>query len=166
MTNKKNLSIGGIIILLIAAYFGFDVSGHKQNSSTVSSTHTQATTVSQQSEPPVTTGGLNIIKTAYEQQQSNIQVQGSGRVKAILRDDNDGSRHQKFILALDNGLSVLVAHNIDLAPRIDDLQKGDVVEFNGEYEYNEKGGVLHWTHHDPQGHHEDGWLKHNGHNYQ
>ncbi|MGM7375339.1 DUF3465 domain-containing protein, partial [Acinetobacter baumannii] len=89
------------------------------------------------------------IKAAYERRQSNIQVQGSGRVKAILREDNDGSRHQKFILILKNGLSILVAHNIDLAPKIEDLRKGDIVEFNGEYEYNAKGGVLHWTHHDP-----------------
>ena len=32
--------------------------------------------------------------------ESNVQVQGSGRVKAILKEDNDGSRHQKFILIL------------------------------------------------------------------
>lgn len=70
--------------------------------------------------------------------ESNVQVQGSGRVKAILKEDNDGSRHQKFILILKNGLSILVAHNIDLAPKIEDLRKGDIVEFNGEYEYNEK----------------------------
>ncbi|SSR93999.1 Protein of uncharacterised function (DUF3465) [Acinetobacter baumannii] len=93
-------------------------------------------------------------------------MQGSGRVKAILREDNDGTKHQKFILVLKNGLSILVAHNIDLAPKIEDLHKGDIVEFNGEYEYNEKGGVLHWTHHDPQNRHENGWLKHNGHIYQ
>ena len=29
MTNKKNLGIGGIIVLLIAAYLGLDLSGHK-----------------------------------------------------------------------------------------------------------------------------------------
>jgi len=106
------------------------------------------------------------VKAAYEQRQSNVQVQGSGRVKAILRDDNDGSRHQKFILVLKNGLSILVAHNIDLAPKISNLNKGDIVEFYGEYEYNSKGGVLHWTHRDPQGRHEGGWLKHDGQIYQ
>ncbi|MFH4192695.1 hypothetical protein WAJ15_16730, partial [Acinetobacter baumannii] len=31
MTNKKNLGIGGIIVLLIAAYLGLDLSGHKNN---------------------------------------------------------------------------------------------------------------------------------------
>jgi len=160
MTNKKNLSIGGVIILLIAAYFGLDLSGHKQNQS--SSTIPAA----QHTETTLSNNGVDTIKAAYEQRQSNVQVQGSGRVKAILRDDNDGSRHQKFILVLKNGLSILVAHNIDLASKIPNLKKGDVVEFYGEYEYNPKGGVLHWTHRDPQSRHESGWLKHDGQIYQ
>ncbi|WP_454666204.1 DUF3465 domain-containing protein [Acinetobacter calcoaceticus] len=162
MINKKNLSIGGVIILLIAAYFGLDLSGHKQNqlpSSTIPEAQHTETTLSSNDK-------VDTIKAAYEQRQSNVQVQGSGRVKAILRDDNDGSRHQKFILVLKNGLSVLVAHNIDLANKIPNLKKGDVVEFYGEYEYNPKGGVLHWTHLDPQTRHESGWLKHDGQIYQ
>ncbi|MFV5343088.1 DUF3465 domain-containing protein [Acinetobacter oleivorans] len=161
MTNKKNLSIGGVIILLIAAYFGLDLSGHKQNQSP-SSVMPEV----QHTETTLSNAGVDTIKAAYEQRQSNVQVQGSGRVKAILRDDNDGSRHQKFILVLKNGLSILVAHNIDLAPKIPNLKKGDVVEFYGEYEYNPKGGVLHWTHRDPQNRHESGWLKHDGQIYQ
>lgn len=161
MTNKKNLSIAGVIILLIAAYFGLDLSGHKQNQSP-SSTIPAA----QRNETTLSNNGVDTVKAAYEQRQSNVQVQGSGRVKAILRDDNDGSRHQKFVLVLKNGLSILVAHNIDLAPKISNLNKGDIVEFYGEYEYNPKGGVLHWTHHDPQGRHESGWLKHDGQIYQ
>ncbi|WP_337077591.1 DUF3465 domain-containing protein [Acinetobacter pittii] len=161
MANKKNLSIAGVIILLIAAYFGLDLSGHKQSQSP-SSTIPAA----QRNETTFLNNGVDTVKAAYEQRQSNVQVQGSGRVKTILRDDNDGSRHQKFILVLKNGLSILVAHNIDLAPKISNLNKGDIVEFYGEYEYNPKGGVLHWTHHDPQGRHEGGWLKHDGQIYQ
>lgn len=161
MTNKKNLSIGGVIILLIAAYFGLDLSGHKQNQ-LPSSVMPEA----QHTETTLSNNGVDTIKAAYQQRQSNVQVQGSGRVKAILRDDNDGSRHQKFILVLKNGLSILVAHNIDLAPKIPNLKKGDAVEFYGEYEYNPKGGVLHWTHRDPQNRHESGWLKHDGQIYQ
>ena len=109
--------------------------------------------------------GLEVIRQSYDRKISNVQVQSAGRVKAILRDDNEGSRHQKFILSLDNGLTILVAHNIDLAPRVENLGKGDVVEFFGEYEYSQQGGVIHWTHHDPRGRHTDGWLKHQGKTY-
>jgi hypothetical protein len=103
---------------------------------------------------------------AYGEKRSNVQVQGSGAVSRLLPDDNDGSRHQRFILKLDSGLTVLVAHNVDLAPRIDSLQEGDEVVYYGEYEWNAKGGVVHWTHHDPRGSHVGGWLKHKGRTYQ
>lgn len=70
--------------------------------------------------------------------RSNLQVRASGQVVAVLADDNEGSRHQKFILKLSNGQTVLVAHNVDLAPRIANIAKGDTVEFFGEYEYSDK----------------------------
>lgn len=93
------------------------------------------------------------------------QVGGSGRVVRILSDDNEGSRHQRFILELPSGRTVLIAHNIDLAPRISSLQTGDTVAFYGEFETNDRGGIIHWTHHDPQGRHPDGWLEHDGRRY-
>lgn len=102
------------------------------------------------------------LQQAYESRQSNLQVQGDGQVIRILPDDNEGSRHQRFILRLGSSQTLLVAHNIDLAPRINSLAVGDTVEFFGEYEWNSQGGVLHWTHHDPNGRHVDGWLKHRG----
>lgn len=94
------------------------------------------------------------------------QARGSGIVVRILPDDNDGSRHQRFIIRLASGQTLLVAHNIDLAARVARLKTGDTVEFNGEFETNPQGGVIHWTHHDPQGTHIDGWLKHEGRTYQ
>ena len=108
----------------------------------------------------------NLIKKAFDNTLSDIQVQGIGTVIKILRDDLKGSRHQKFILRLTSGQTLLIAHNIDLAPRINSIKTGDIIEFNGEYEWNSKGGLIHWTHHDPKGYHEGGWLKHNGHTYQ
>jgi hypothetical protein len=94
------------------------------------------------------------------------QVSGSGEVIRVLPDDNDGSRHQRFILQLESGRTLLIAHNIDLAPRIHGLSAGDRVAFFGEFEPNPQGGVIHWTHHDPQGRHVDGWLEHRGRRYQ
>lgn len=107
-----------------------------------------------------------IISDAYSTQKSNIQVSGRGVVVNILSDDNVGSRHQRFVIKLSSGHTLLIAHNIDLAPRINTIAKGDMVEFYGKYEWNSKGGVIHWTHHDPRGRHVAGWLKHKGRTYQ
>ena len=106
------------------------------------------------------------LKRAYKQEQSDLQVQSSSIVVKSVRDDLKGSRHQKFILRVAPGLTVLGAHNIDLAPKIEDLKKGATVEFNGEYEWNARGGVIHWTHKSSRNYHESGWLKHNGRTYQ
>lgn len=106
------------------------------------------------------------ISKAYNKHQSDVQVQGVGKVVKLLRDDLKGSKHQRFILKLPSKLTILIAHNIDLAKRINDIKVGDSVEFYGEYEWNKKGGVVHWTHHDPSARHIGGWLKHNGRTYQ
>lgn len=98
----------------------------------------------------------------FGERDNGQQVEGSGVVIKLLPDDNDGRRHQKFILRLDSGQTLLVAHNIDLAPRIDALREGHVVKFNGVYEWKREGGVIHWTHHDPDGRHEWGFLEHEG----
>ncbi|MDA3508438.1 DUF3465 domain-containing protein [Acinetobacter junii] len=153
---KNNLVIVTIIVVLIAAYVGIDLKQNNLNDNVVQTSIVEEAAVDDQHK----------IMKAYKQQISNIQVQSKGEVKAILADDNDGLRHQKMILKLENGLTVLVAHNIDLAPRVEGLRKGEIVEFYGEYEYSPKGGVIHWTHHDPQGKHVDGWLKYQGKSYQ
>ena len=103
---------------------------------------------------------------AFAERRHNHQLAGRGTVVKLLPDDNDGSRHQRFIVRLGSGQTLLVSHNIDLAPRIDALRVGDTVAFYGEFEWNPKGGVMHWTHHDPQGRHPGGWIRHNGRTYQ
>lgn len=97
---------------------------------------------------------------------ANAQVTESGTVIRILSDDSKGSRHQRFIVQLGSGQTLLIAHNIDLASRIEGLRTGDAVSFCGEYEPNAKGGVIHWTHRDPAGRHPAGWIQHNGRTYQ
>lgn len=176
--NKKPLTIGGILAILIAGYFGVQV-----NENTDVPVHyqpkverTQSENQPQESKKTSSSAQKNTddafknesikIAQAFQQRKSNVQVESLGQVIAILPDDNQGSRHQKFILKLDNGLTILIAHNIDLAPRIPKLNKGDTVAFYGEYEYSDKGGVVHWTHHDPNKRHADGWLKHQGQIYQ
>jgi hypothetical protein len=111
-------------------------------------------------------GSDSVIASAYRDRLSNVQVSGTGIVTRVLADDNDGSRHQRFILELASGQTLLIAHNVDLAPRIGGLREGDRVGFFGEYEWNDQGGVIHWTHADPAGRHIAGWLEHSGQRYQ
>ena len=75
---------------------------------------------------------------AYEQQQSDVQLTVEAQVIKLLPDDLDGNRHQKFIIETMSGQTILVAHNIDLAPKIVDLKVGDTVRIYGEYEWNKK----------------------------
>lgn len=106
------------------------------------------------------------IGRAFEQHQSNVAVEAEGVVSKLLSDDTDGLPHQRFILRLPSGQTVLIEHNTDVAPRIEGLKPGDTVSFAGEYVWNEQGGLVHWTHHDPANRHAAGWLKHDGRKYQ
>lgn len=106
------------------------------------------------------------IEQAYRSGRSNLLVTGEARVIRLLPDDNHNSRHQRFIVRLPSGQTLLIAHNIDLAAKISDLHTGDIIGFLGEYVWGQKGGTVHWTHHDPSGHHVSGWLKHAGKLYQ
>jgi hypothetical protein len=106
------------------------------------------------------------LERAISARLAGYQVRGSGKVARLLSDDDDGSRHQRFILQLKSGRTLLIAHNIDLAPRIIDLRPGETVSFFGEYEWNVRGGVIHWTHHDPRAQHIDGWVEYRDKRYQ
>ena len=152
MSKKNRNKI--ITALIVAALSAFGFANQNPKTETQATTSTQSHTAKSD------------VERAYSAKRSDVQVQGSGVVIKSLRDDNEGHRHQKFILRLALGTTILVAHNIDLAPKITSLKKGDTVMFNREYEYDSRGGVVHWTHHDPQRHHANGWLKHNGKTYQ
>ncbi|XAL98569.1 DUF3465 domain-containing protein [Phycisphaeraceae bacterium D3-23] len=110
-------------------------------------------------------GGDGGIGEHFRAQRSDVIVTASGVVKKVLPDDNDGSRHQKLIITLSTGHTVLIAHNIDLAERVP-CDEGDVVTFRGEYEWSGQGGVVHWTHHDPAGRHQPGWIEFEGVRYE
>ena len=109
--------------------------------------------------------GVETIEQAYQRRQSKVWVEVAGDVVRLLPDDNDGSRHQRFILKIASGRTLLVAHNIDLAPRVP-LSISDVLNLRGRYEWNEKGGVLHWTHHDPNREIAGGWIEYQSKRYQ
>ncbi len=116
-------------------------------------------------ENPSGSAGRGSVEQAYADRASGIWMEVDGSVARVLSDDTQGSRHQRFIVELASGHTLLVAHNIDLAERVP-LDQGDRVEMFGEYEWNDRGGVLHWTHHDPQGRRAGGWIRHQGQVYE
>ena len=101
------------------------------------------------------------IAELYSSRLSGEMVEFEGLVVKILSDDLKGSRHQRFIVKVSSNHTVLIAHNIDIAPRVP-LKKGSAVHIYGQYEWNDKGGVVHWTHRDTIGQHEEGWIKFEG----
>lgn len=156
---RFNLIIAAIVIAVI--YFVKAGQGFYQQ-------HTEAPpTAAQGSAQTQSLAAANApLLTAHQHHARDIFVEGRGVVEKVLRDDNEGDRHQRFILNVGDGVTVLVAHNIDVAPRIANLQAGDSVGYAGEYIYSDKGGILHWTHRDLRGNHRAGWLEVNGKRYQ
>lgn len=101
------------------------------------------------------------LVSAFETRQSHVQIAGSGVVLKLLPDDLEGSKHQRFLVRTGTGQVLLVVHNIDIAPRIVDLQVGAPISFYGEYIWNAQGGLIHWTHRDPGTRHTGGWIRYN-----
>lgn len=144
------------VVVVAVLYFGVNQTGALRQFAATPATQTRAAPTSQTDE----------LRATFTERKSGSQVTGEGTVTKLLADDNEGSRHQRFILTLPSGQTLLVTHNIDLAPRVASLKTGDSVAFNGVYEWNAKGGLVHWTHRDPSGRHQPGWLKHAGQTYQ
>jgi hypothetical protein len=101
---------------------------------------------------------ISRIEAAYADRDSNLSVTVKGAVTRILSDDTVGDRHQRFIIALSNSQTLLIAHNVDIASRVSGISVGSSVYVHGDYIWNDQGGLIHWTHKDPAGVHENGWI--------
>lgn len=116
--------------------------------------------------PAPSTGSPGDVSAAFRDHVQKTEVEDGGTVERWLPDDLEGSRHQRLIVKVANGRTIMIAYNIDLAPRLPEFSRGDSVRFHGEYIWNARGGIVHWTHHDPSHKHEDGWIRNHGMMYQ
>lgn len=162
MKNSKYI-IGILLAGLLIAQWTINEEKTSSNSTAKETYSPTATTTESQS---LALKSNPELQAAFDNRRSNIWLAGSGEVINILSDDNKGSRHQRFLVKVNPSQTLLIAHNIDLAERVSNLQAGDMIQFYGEYEWNEKGGVIHWTHHDPANKKSGGWIKHNNITYQ
>ena len=94
----------------------------------------------------------------YKKSDHGSWIEVTGFVRRLLSDDNDGSRHQRFIIEIIGRRTLLIAHNIDLAERVP-VGMGDRVHVRGMYGWNELGGLVHWTHRDPHGVEDGGYVR-------
>ena len=153
----------GLVALLLAAVIALATRFAQQQAPRASPAAPpgQATAVPPAASPAT---GTDPVLAAFRARQSDVQVETAAKVVRVLKDDNKGSRHERFLIRVADTLTVLVAHNIDLASNVP-LLAGDSVRLRGEYEWDERGGVIHWTHRDPRGRHAGGWIMHEGRRY-
>jgi len=153
-----------VILAIVVVYQFFGKTGVSSEPTPVPSSDIS---LSPQATPTPANDGSEIIKTYFTYKMDGAgPVEGIGVVTRILDDDNDGEAHQRFILQLSNDMTLLIAHNIDVAPRLDGLKVGDTVQFYGYYYYNDEGGGIHWTHKSSDSSHVSGYLIWNGVKYE
>ena len=106
------------------------------------------------------------MERAFAEHQSGVEVTAEGSVTRLLADDTGPSgTHQRFVIGLAGATqTVLVTNNVDVGRRVP-LTIGDDVIVRGEYVWNDQGGLIHFTHHDPDHTHEDGWIELKGTRY-
>jgi hypothetical protein len=107
------------------------------------------------------------VCAAYSAGRSHVEVVADGSVKRILGiQPGVVSPHEGFLMELGAGcrLVVRVEANTDFTGPIA-LVPGERVVVKGEYEYYPLGGVIHWTHRDPRGRHEGGYIEARGRTY-
>jgi hypothetical protein len=106
-------------------------------------------------------GALNAIA----QGRTGAEVIVEGNVLQVLStSDSEGGAHERFVVAIKSGgdeQDVLVADNISIA-RAAPVRAGDDVTVKGELAIDPTGPVIHWTHHDPRGRHEAGFIRDHG----
>ncbi|HNP37504.1 MAG TPA: DUF3465 domain-containing protein [Woeseiaceae bacterium] len=100
----------------------------------------------------------------YNKKDSGNWIEDRGFVCRLLSDDAEGSPHQRFVIEIAGKQTLLIAHNIDLAERVP-LGMGDRIRFRGMYEYNDLGGLVHWTHHDPLALLDGGYVRYRSRDY-
>ena len=69
--------------------------------------------------------------------------------------ENNSQKPDMFLM----GLLAAAGLAIVLCAWLKPLGMGDRVHVRGMYEWNDLGGLVHWTHHDPQGFEEGGWIR-------
>lgn len=105
-----------------------------------------------------------VLCDAYSAGRSHVEVVADGTVTRVLGvQQGRVSPHEGFLFRPASGctITIRVEANTDFTGPIP-IAPGDRVTVKGEYEYYPLGGVIHWTHRDPRGRHEGGYIETGG----
>ena len=155
MNIKLIKTIIGILLIILAVAYQLHESKQSKNLPPAS-THSQ-----KQTQSPSQQAVLDKIRQARNDTNARFWLTLDATVVKKLKDDRKGDQHQKFLIKVADDITLLVAHNIDIADYVP-LSVGDKIRIKGRYEWNHRGGVIHWTHYDQRNHRERGWIYYNG----
>jgi hypothetical protein len=99
-----------------------------------------------------------LVKASWENKEFNVLVEVTGRVALVLPDEHYVTVSQQFLMDLENGHRVLVSHDLKAASRVP-VAVSNTVKVRGEFDWTPDGGIIHWTHKDPDGTREGGWIE-------
>lgn len=152
-------AIAGLIIAGGAALFGLQQKNTSPSKKQIETPQAQVEVLAQSPH-------FQIEKAIAENRQAPFVEVKSAKVIKLLRNDNKGARHQRWIIQTSNGSTVTVVHNIDLAEKVP-LSAGDEIDVAGELVFGDrkKDPILHWTHADPQKKRIGGYVVHLGKKY-
>lgn len=113
-----------------------------------------------------TQGDAELVRAVTNHKRVNFISATGLKVVELLRDDTNGSPHQKFNVRLSDGKVIMIVSNLDMCVHIP-LQVGDILGAGGQFIPTGKksSGLLHWVHADPKKQRPDGYIELNGHVY-
>ncbi|TVQ41373.1 MAG: DUF3465 domain-containing protein [Wenzhouxiangella sp.] len=97
------------------------------------------------------------LKEAFSDGRSGIWVTGHG---TVVRELGSDATQQRFLLRIDDSLSVVLRHNTGSRGAVP-AERGDIISFQGRYEFHGGGGEIQLTHADSAQPGGGGWVSHN-----
>lgn len=99
-----------------------------------------------------------LVKAVENKQQVKYLQAANMVVVKVLPEDNQGLRHQKWVVKLSSGKTVTAVYNTSMCEEVP-VQVGDVVGLGGHFLWTNQGPIIHWLHKDPKRNRPDGYVE-------
>ena len=150
------------ILAFIAVIFGLRNKNSSSDTAVFAETTENLSATPQTEEVPMNLNTEPIRAIKNSTPLKYVLVKNAHVIKT-LPDDKNGPLHQRWIMEIENGITITVFHNVDIAERVPVIV-GSRLTVAGELEYGDKwkDPIMHWTHDDPQNRRQAGYVLFNG----